>query len=405
MKKILFLVMLLLAVPIISSQSFQTVTVTFEIKDSSNLPIENALIIIQGISNQDYNKNILTDSNGKASISLNQNEIFVYTIYKLGYVPASSNIFTNSNKAVQVNLLNVAKDHWNFYYENNGEIEVIFKSLDSDTNYLSGEYVNEVLEVKNVAGVDIHLVNEETSLLTVDAETLKRLRWWGGLRSQDLLKGVLVDITLKKDGWMKAKVENGYFEICVGNAIGEYKGQRFDVSGSEFICETDDGKNKIPEWILETKYKFHFNVTYLINGEKKVFSLLTQDFFIENPLMWKPELVLYSDTIPNQVNKEIIYQIPMKYPEHFVYYSLLEPPSGMKIDKIKGIINWLPKESGKYDIKVRAYFPYFENDPRMAYTDGEFVLRVMDEYCEIYNRKKVPEKINENELKIQIYCR
>jgi len=64
------------------SQAFSTVNVNFNVKDSSGNSIDNALIIIQGISDQSFNQNIFTNSNGEASISLNTNEIFVYTVYK-----------------------------------------------------------------------------------------------------------------------------------------------------------------------------------------------------------------------------------------------------------------------------------------------------------------------------------
>src|SRR3990167_4571436 len=64
-----------------------TVNVNFEIKNSDGDPLENVLIIIQGISNTEFNKNIFTNGDGLAFITLNSDEIFIYTVYKLSYEP------------------------------------------------------------------------------------------------------------------------------------------------------------------------------------------------------------------------------------------------------------------------------------------------------------------------------
>ncbi len=419
MKVFIYLIILLLLVAPVSSkyislpykQTLDTskllsiVNVNFDIKDSNGNPLQNALIIIQGISDISFNRNLITNSDGMASTTLNMNEIFVYTIYKISYTPFTGNIFTNSNKDLAISLEDVPSDRWYFYYLNNGEVELTFKSLDSDTNYLPGEYINEVLEVKNIAGRNLELVEEETSLLTVDSLTLNRLRWWGSLTSEDLLQDVLVEITLKKDGWLKTTVNDGNFEICVGNAIGKYKGQSFDVSGSEFICKTDQSKNLIPEWILENKYKVMFDVTYLIDGQKKFFQLLTQDFLIENPLGWKPDMELISGGIPHFVGKEIVYNIPLKYPANFVYYSLLEAPEGMKIDGVNGVITWTPEKTGRHKVVVRASYPYFEDGSLSSYTDGELNILVFGDYCPSNNPSKSPESINGSQKQIKIYCR
>ena len=376
------------------------ITVNFEVKDSFGNSLENVLIIIQGITNQQFTAQLLTNVNGEASINLNKNEIFVYAIYKLGYESISNNFFANSNKEIIITLKEFPEDAWYFYYENNGEIEVKFKSLDQDTNYIPGEYINEILEVKNIAGKNLDLLREESSLITVDSSTLKRVRWWGGLRRQD----VLIDLTLKKDGWLKSTVKDGVLEVCVGNAIGKYKGQPFDVSGNEFICKTDKAENLIPDWILRNNYKINFNLTYLIDGQKKNFYLLTQDFFIDNS-EWTPEMELISPGMLYIINKEITYSIPMEYPAHFVYYSLSEAPAGMKIDGVNGIIKWTPTEAGRYKVVVRAYYPYFEDDSRIAYTDGEFSIRVVKSICPTADRKKILQPIYDSLGEVKVYCR
>jgi hypothetical protein len=388
MKALVYLIIFLLLISTVSSKHIslpykqtlnkanllETANVNFEIKDSSGNPLKNTLIIIQGISNTDFNQNLLTDINGKTSIALNKNEIFAYAIYKLAYEEKTGNFFTNSDKNIQITLNKVPKDKWYFYYENNGEIELKFKSLDSDTNYYSGDSVNEVLDIKNVAGKNIDLVKEKTSIETVDSLTLKRLRWWGDLRPQN----VLVDLTLKKDGWLKATIQNDALEVCAGNAIGTYKGQAFDVSGSEFICKDDKGSNIIPDWILKNNYKFKLGVAYKIDGNEKNLDLLTQDFFIDN-VEWKPEIS--SHPIKNIfADKQWLYNITPKYPNNFVYYKLEKAPNRMSIDNKGGTLTWSPVKFGYYDVIVRAYYPYFDNDDtNITYTDQKFTLSVYNE--------------------------
>ncbi|MEK6834777.1 MAG: CARDB domain-containing protein [Nanoarchaeota archaeon] len=390
---LIIILALLVFFPRIDAKVLDTVTVNFEIKDSSGNPLENALIIINGITNTQFSNQLLTDSNGKASITLNKNEIFVYIIYKFTYTDVTNNFFTSGNKDIKVALSKVPADKWYFYYINNGEIELKFKSLDLDTNYSSKDSINEVLDIKNLAGKSIDLIKEKTSLETVDSLTLKRLRWWGDLRPQN----VLIDLTLKKDGWFRATIQDDVLEVCAGNAVGTYKGQAFDVSGSEFICKNDKGSNIIPDWILKNNYKFKLRVTYKIDGNEKNLDLLTQDFFIDN-IDWKPEISSFPSTKLN-VNEDWSYNITPKYPTNFVYYKLEKAPNGMSIDNLKGILKWKPDKIGYSDVIVRAYYPYFDNDDRIAYNDQKFTLEVIGKgnlYANnlyVFNKNV---KINEN---------
>ena len=314
---------------------------------------------------------MLSDISGKASVPLNKNEIFIYVVYKLGYEEKTGNFFTNSNKDISLILEEIPKNHWFSYYENNGEIEVKFNSLNADTNYNSSEYLNSVLEIKNVAGENIELMQDKTSFKTVDSETLRKLRWWGDLKPYE----ILVDLTLKKDGWVKVTLKDDEFEVCVGNAIGGYKGQPFDLSGSEFICKKESNQaNLIPEWILKGWYKLQMEITYEISGQEKLFGLLTQEFFIDN-LDWRPEI----DSAPDInliADEEWLYSITPKYPSNFVYYSLEESPAGMKIDSKTGIASWTPRNNGNYSVVIRAYYPYFYDNYRIVYTDQPFTLIV-----------------------------
>ncbi|PJC45275.1 hypothetical protein CO037_02385 [Candidatus Pacearchaeota archaeon CG_4_9_14_0_2_um_filter_30_8] len=364
------------------SQAFSTVNVNFNVKDSSGNSIDNALIIIQGISDQSFNQNIFTNSNGEASTSLNTNEIFVYTVYKFIYSTLSSNFFTNSDKNLQVRLNKIPNDKWYFYYQNNGEVKIQLKSPDLDVNYVPGEYINQVMQISNIAGKNIELIPSKTSSITVDSATLKRLGWWGNILSYE----VSMKLTLKPNGWVKVTVEDNIFEICMGNAIGSYKGQTFDVSGSEFICKQEDNSpnppNLVPDWILNNTYKFYTNVGYLVGGQEKNFEILTQDIFIKN-IDWKPEISSVPKTELN-INEDWTYQVSPSYREGFVSYTLEKAPSGMNIDSTKGILNWKPTVSGKYDITFRAYHTYFIGDSRMAYNDQFFTLNVLNPNANLY---------------------
>lgn len=355
-----------------------TVNFNFEIKDSNGNPLGNVLVIIQGISNQEFNENLFTDNDGKASISLNKNEIFVYTIYKLSYEEKTGNFFTSSDENIQITLNKIPDNNWYFYYVNNGEIEVKFKSLDADTNYNVDEYINNVLEIRNVAGINIDLIKDKTFFKTIDSETLRQLRWWGNLKPYE----ILIDLSLKKDGWVRVTMQNDIFEVCVGNAVGSYKDHPFDLSDNEYICQTEDKKgtsasNLIPKWMLKGTYKFHMGIAYKINNQEKIFDLLTQEFFIDN-IEWKPEI----DSSPQtdiKINEKWTYNITPKYPFHFVYYSLEKVPEDMKIDTEKGNVSWIPTINGNYDIIVKAYYPYFYDDYKTAYNEQSFTLNVTGE--------------------------
>ncbi len=359
-----------------------TTNINFEIKDSSGNPIQNALITIQGISNQGFSQNLFTDENGKASTSLASNEIFVYTIYKFTYELLTNGFFTNSNKNIQLTLNKIPDNKWYFYYENNGEIEVQLKSLDNDTIYVPGEYINQVLQIKNVLGRNFDLVKDKTLAVTVDSKTLNKINWWGSILPYDSL----LQLTLKPNGWVKATIKGDIFEVCVGNAIGKYQDKSFDVSGAEFICEQENNAknppNLVPDWILNNTYKLDISIAYSLDNQEKNFKLLTQDFFIKNG-EWKPKINSVPETNLN-INENWIYDITPKYKTNFISYTLLESPSGMTIDSVAGIVKWKPTKSGRYNVTLRGSHFYFANDSRMAYRDQSFVLNVKNPNANLY---------------------
>ena len=71
----------------------------------------------------------------------------------------------------------------------------------------------------------------------------------------------------------------------------------------------------------------------------------------------------------------------------------------MSIDNLKGILKWKPDKIGYSDVIVRAYYPYFDNDDRIAYNDQKFTLEVIGKgnlYANnlyVFNKNV---KINEN---------
>jgi len=358
------------------------VNVNFYVKDSNGNPLPQSLIIVQGISNQGFSENLITDGNGFASVSLSSNEIFVYTIYKFTFQTSTGNFFTSSNKDINIFLEKIPKDQWYFYYENNGDLEIQLESPDSDVNYIPGEYINQSMQITNVAGTNIKLIPDETSVVTVDSQTLDRLGWWGNILSYE----VNMELTLKPGGWLKASVNGNHFEACMGNAFGSYKGQVFDVSGSEFVCKEDNGgarpQNLVPDWILNDTYKFNTTIGYEINNQEKSYGLLTQDVFIRNN-EWKPNISSFPST--NLIlNQDWSYEINPKYRSGFVNYRLINSPSGMTIDSTNGVISWEPSVSGDYDVTVRAYHTYFLGDSVEAYRDQSFVLDVINPNSNLY---------------------
>ena len=387
MKILIGLVILLLLISPISSgyiplpykqtlskaQLSETVSVNFEVKDIDGNPLNDTLIIIQGVVDPSFSKNLITGSDGRASITLNKYEAFIYIVYKLSYEDKTGSFDTYSDQDIFITLNKLPDNQWYFYYFNNGDIELKFKSLDDDVNYNAGEYVNNIVEVKNVAGRNINLIKEKTVFQVVDNLTSNRLLKWGSFKHSQ----VLIDLTLKKDGWLKGTVQDGIVEVCAGNVIGYYKGKSFDLSGSEFICGTDDSKNLIPEWILKNYYKFSLYLTYQIDGIEKIFNESTQEFFIDN-IDWKPEITSSPPATALNAGQEWTYQIATPvYLDNFLKYKLEKSPSGMSIDETNGILKWTPVFNGNYEVIIRAYHEYFENDhDTIAYVDQTFTLNV-----------------------------
>lgn len=69
-------------------------------------------------------------------------------------------------------------------------------------------------------------------------------------------------------------------------------------------------------------------------------------------------------------NYQVVATTNVRCPVNFEFVS--EVPDGMDIDKEKGMIKWMPKEEGEYDIAVRAYSTCEED----AYEIQKFVIKV-----------------------------
>jgi hypothetical protein len=378
---ILFLIIVFQTAIITGSDS---VSVNFEVKDTNGNPLKDSLVIIQRtFPNSDFSENKLTDSGGKTSFTLNQNEVFVYIVYKLSYEEkiGGFNTFTSEDKNIPITLEKIPGDQWFFYLINNGELEFRFKGLDEDTNYEPDDYIKSVLEIKNVAGKNIKLIKDKSVFQFADSQTLNVLRAWGNF---DISGGSnLEGITLKKNGQMKVTFSEGVVEICGSNLIVIYMGQTIELSGEEFLCvEQNQQYNRIPEWILKNKYKFKIDFFYEIDEIEKSINFVSQEFFIDN-VVWAPEIISFPET-DLLAGEEWTYEIQLKeYDESFsnlldmINYRLIKGPDGMTVDEDEGIVRWTPIWGGDYNVIVRAYHEYFENDSeKIAYADQEFTLNV-----------------------------
>lgn len=379
---VILVLILVFQVGIAIAASSNQISVNFEVKDTNGNPIENSLVMIQGITNSDFSKNKLTDSSGKAFFTLNKDEFFFYIVYKLSYEYKQDFFSTSENKNFEITLEKLLDDQWFFYLLNNGELEFRFKGLDEDTNYEPGDYIKSVLELRNVAGKNIKLIKDKNILQFVDSQTMNALRAWGNFDISG--GGNLESITLKKNGQIKITFSEGTVEICGSNLIIIYMGHRIELSGEESLCITEDQQHtKIPEWILKNKYRFKIDFFYeIIDGIEKNINFTSQKFFINN-IDWKPEIVSFPKT-DLMAYEEWTYNIKLKeYDESFsnlldmINYNLIEAPDGMSVDKDEGIVKWTPVLNGDYNVIVRAYHEYFENDSeKIAYTDQEFTLNV-----------------------------
>ena len=379
------LILIILVVPIgITADSSATVNVNFEVKDTGGNPIQDALVIIQGIgaTNTGFSESKLTGSDGKTSFALNQNEFFIYIIYKLSYREQTGGIFTSGNQDIPITMERLPEDQWYFYRVNNGEIEFQFSSPDSDTNYVAGDYINNVLEVRNVGGSNIQLMQDRAVFRVIDGQTENVLRAWGDFIGSG--SSELGEITLKANGWIKVTISEETIRVCGGNVIITYEGRTFDLSGNESVCvEEAQDANKIPLWILRNNYKFEIEYFYQVDGQERSIGFISQEFFIDNT-GWGPEIIS-NPTTSLTAGTEWTYDVNIKtdYDETFVdllnmiNYKLVSSPEGMTIDTNTGLVRWTPSQNGDYSIVVRAYHEYFENNTeKIAYLDQEFLLTV-----------------------------
>jgi len=376
------LILAMLVVPIsITADSSATVSVSFEVKDESGNPLQNTLVIIQGITNTDFSEEKLTDSTGKVSFTLNKNELFVYIVYKQDYKKQTENFSINENKNFQITLKKESDDQWVFYRLNNGEVDFQFNSLDDDINYQPGDYIKEFFEIRNVAGKNIQLLEDKSIFKVVDSKTINPLRAWGNLNPSE--HDVVIEIILKADGWIRATLSEDTVKICGGNIIAKYKNLEIELTGDESVCIEEEQKfNKIPEWILRNNYKLKLDYVYKIDGAEKQINFVSQEFFIDN-IDWKPEIASVPET-DLAIDNEWTYQIQLKdYDESFskilsmMNYKLIETPSGMTVDKDTGVVKYTPSQNGNYDVTVRVYHEYFEDDSeKITYSDQEFTLNV-----------------------------
>ena len=65
----------------------------------------------------------------------------------------------------------------------------------------------------------------------------------------------------------------------------------------------------------------------------------------------------------------------------------------------------LSLKSGSPPQKLISYYPYFEDDSRIAYTDGEFSIRVVKSICPTADRKKILQPIYDSLGEVKVYCR
>jgi hypothetical protein len=279
---ILIILVLILVFQVVIADSSSTVSVNFEVKDGGGNPLKDSLVIIQGITNTGFSESKLTDSGGKTSFNLDKDNLFIYIVYKLSYKEQTDSFSTfGGNKNFQITMEKLPDDQWFFYLLNNGEIEFQFKSLDDSTNYKPGDYLKGIFEIKNVAGKNIELLVNKSSFLVVDSQTLNAINGWGNLKpSNPAIMGI--SAILKSDGWVRGTLSEGVVEVCIGNIIIDYQGQKVELSGDESICESDAQDNKIPNWILTNKYRMDSTYFYKIDGIEKQINVISQEFFINN---------------------------------------------------------------------------------------------------------------------------
>lgn len=352
---ILVILFLILVLPISTEASPNAVGVSFEVKDGSGISLKDALIIIQGITNPNFDEIRLTDSNGRASFTLGQNEFFIYIVYKSSYKTNTNGFFTDNDKNFQITLERLPENQWDFYYVNNGELELRFNVRDDDTNYELGDHIKPRLEIRNVADREVKLIDDKNIFKIVDGETFEALDGWGDF---ELSKQIDVDVTLKRGGWIRGTLSETNIEVCAGNVRIIYNGDLFDLDGPEFLClsETQD-YNKIPDWVPKNNYRFELNYVYEIGGQEKNIGFSTQEFFINGQENNPP--VVTSEPI-TEINENEVYSYQVTATDEngdVLTYSLTQAPEWLSINNNTGLISGTAPEVGTdepFNVTIRV---------------------------------------------------
>ncbi len=366
----------------IAYKTSTSATLTFQITDSSSQNVDNALIIIQGITDSSFSAYKFTDSNGLASFSLDTQKLYQWTVYKTGYTTQTGFVFVINDQKQNVALEAVAPGKWYDYIVQDSNMRITMNVFDTDTYYNTGESRNFQIETTNIGSKNVQLDNPNILIKTVDAGTNQRLRWWGTIYPQDI-KFIL---TLKPNGgWIRITSKDGAGTMCTGNSFGTRldTNQNFDLSGSEYICINNDALSAmdmiIPEWIPTGDYKIISNLAYIVDGSPNNIDFTTQNFHITRTSTWLPD-ILSSPTKNADVGQEYSYKVSVDSidsldlgTKDFYTVELNNAPKGMYFDYSTSTLQWTPglDQQGSNKVNMSVVYYAFDSQPQKSFAGSQ----------------------------------
>jgi hypothetical protein len=249
---------------------------TFEVKGEDGGVLKDAIIILSGVSDQNYLATARTGSEGIAVFeNVPPSSIYAYTIFKNGYKSFSSTVFLLFDKRISVKMESFGETDWWDYYENNNEVEILFNSYDGDTIYSGGEQLNYEVRMKNIGGKEIQITEKDLHLQVLDE--LNGKITWGGLDPE-----MKFQLTLKAGGYIKMTANGNNVKITFSNGVAQYDGKTVSITSGEFVTITKETYDNVIPTYLNGRFHIKFRGEYISAGAKKSLTVQTQEFTINN---------------------------------------------------------------------------------------------------------------------------
>ncbi|MBC8501060.1 MAG: carboxypeptidase regulatory-like domain-containing protein [DPANN group archaeon] len=277
MKK-LILLLLLLNAPFVLA-----VNVHFTVTDAETSdPVESAVIVLNGITDPNFSETEITDSNGEATFSgVPDSSLYSYVVVHPEYESFDGVIFVDGDEDISVSLTPLGEFTWHDLFLSDGSIEISWHATDNDTIYYGGERMNHITTTTNVKTSGYIVFDQTTSVSRNTYYSNGTPTDWNSAHTPSPDER----IDLKPNGgWIRTTFIGDQAEVCIGKAIIYMEGITLDLSGDEFICQTQTRNENLIPYYLNGSFYINTTSVYKVDSTHYTISGLTQNFTILNDL-------------------------------------------------------------------------------------------------------------------------